>query len=104
MRKAYKRKGSEEQQSETRQAEAVIGLRLDKVDWRLLRHLTLHEHAVSAFMQVYKITRNLAPEYNRDDFVELFWLKSEEILERIENGDSAKDDLPRLLRTLYYDS
>jgi len=78
-----------------------LGLNFDEVDWRILGHLSPHEHGVSAFMQVYEISSNLAPEYNRDDFVEFFWLNPPEILERIQNGDCAKDDLPRLIKRFY---
>lgn len=78
-----------------------LGLHLDDVEWRLLGYLTPHEHGVAAFMQVYEIRSNLVPDYNKDDFVEFFWLKPHEILERIESGERTKDDLPRLIKLIY---
>lgn len=80
-----------------------LGLNLDNVDWKILGHLTPHEHGVAAFMQVYEIRSNLVPDYNKDDFVEFFWLKPHEILRRIESGEGTKDDLPRLINWIYYE-
>lgn len=78
-----------------------LGLCLDTVEWRDLGHLTPREHGVSAFMHVYEIRSNISPEYNRDDFVEFFWMSPHKILERIEAGDIAKDDLPKLIKLIY---
>ena len=58
-------------------------------------------HGVSAFMKAYKIYMDHTPAYNRNDFVEYFWLAPQELLERIQNGDRAKDDLPRLIKMFY---
>ena len=79
-----------------------LGLHLDAVVWRFLEHLTPHEHGVSAFMQVYEIRCNQVPDYNKDDFVEFFWLRPQEVLERVEGGDGAKDDLPRLIKSVCF--
>ena len=79
-----------------------LGLHLDEVEWRLLGHLTPHEHGMSSYMRGYEIRCNVAPDYNRDDFIEFFWLKPNEILERIESGDGAKDDLSRLVLMMYF--
>jgi isopentenyl-diphosphate delta-isomerase len=93
--------GEEYDEAFRRELQEELNLSLDEVDWKLLGHLTPHEHGVAAFMQVYEIRSNLVPDYNKDDFVEFFWLKPHEILERIENGDGAKDDLPRLIKLIY---
>lgn len=78
-----------------------LRLRLDEVDWRPLGHLTPHMHGVSAFMQVYEIRSELAPDYNKEDIVEFFWLTPQEVLQWIGNGDCAKDDLPKLIERFY---
>lgn len=57
---------------------------------------------VSAFMKVYRIFSDNTPAFNPDDFVEYFWLKPEEVLDRIANGDKAKDDLPILIKFFYF--
>lgn len=45
---------------------------------RLLGHLTPNKDGVSAHMNVYEIRREEAPDYNKKDFVEYFWLTPRE--------------------------
>lgn len=78
-----------------------LNLDLGQVDWRWLAHLSPYEHAVSMFMHVYEIRSDEAPTWNADDFVESHWLHPHEVLERIQQGDCAKGDLPLLIQRLY---
>jgi len=78
-----------------------LNLDLDAVCWRQLGKLTPHEDHVSAFMTVYEICTDASPQFNRDDFIEAFWLMPEEALARIEDGEFAKDDLPVLIRRFF---
>ncbi len=84
-----------------REVEEEINLKRGEVNGRLLGHLKPHEAGVSAFMHVYEIQLNETPDYNRDDFVESFWLKPADVLTKIEQGDVAKGDLPKLLQIFY---
>ena len=70
---------------------------LDDVDWRFIGHLTPHQHGMSAFMHMYEIHYSSVPDFNRDDFIEYYWLYPHEVVERLTNGDKSKDDLPRLV-------
>lgn len=72
-----------------------------KKPWTFLGHLTPHEHGVSAFMNIYEIQIAEAPEFNRDDFVEYYWLTPLELSERLERGDKAKGDLLKLVQRFY---
>ena len=83
-----------------RETQEEINLDLDIVPYILLGKLTPH-HDVSAFMNVYEIKREEAPDYNKDDFMEDFWLRPEQLLERIAQGEKAKSDLPKLVRMFY---
>jgi isopentenyl-diphosphate delta-isomerase len=74
---------------------------LQQVNYRELGHLSPQTHAVSAFMKVYEIKAETIPDYNREDFVEYYWLTPLEAIERIENGDPAKGDLPKLIHIFY---
>ena len=78
-------------------------LRIDvvKTPYRLLGYLTPHEHGVSAFMKVYEIMQDAAPDYNTDDFTEYFWLTPVEMLARIAAGEKTKSDLSKLVRMFY---
>ncbi len=84
-----------------RELKEELNLDLEQVHCRLLGHLTPYDDAVSMFMQVYEIQDNRTPEWNRDDFVEAFWLRPQEVLERIRRGEQAKDDLPKLIEIFY---
>lgn len=84
-----------------RELKEELGLDSDKISFHLLGHLTPPEHGVSAFMKVYEIKMDETPNYNRDDFVEYFWLTPKALFERIEKGEKAKDDLPKLVRIFY---
>lgn len=55
------------------------------------------QNNTSAFMQVYLIHTNDTPDYNKDDFIEYFWLKPEELLNRLNKGDKSKSDLPKII-------
>lgn len=72
-----------------------------RVPYRLLGYLTPAMHGVSAFMKVYEIMRDEAPDYNPDDFVEYSWLMPEELLYRLAAGEKAKSDLPKLVKIFY---
>ncbi|MGB3205756.1 MAG: NUDIX domain-containing protein [Crinalium sp.] len=87
---AFKRELSEE-----------LNMQVTQVDVRLMCYLTPYNHAVSAFMCVYEIRTDETPDYNKNDFIESFWLSPQQVLERLDQGERAKDDLPKLIRYLY---
>lgn len=72
-----------------------------KVPWKLLGKLTPHEHGVSAFMQVYEISTDATPNYNRDDFTEASWLLPEDLRMKLTGGEPAKSDLIKILDIFY---
>ncbi|OQA36191.1 MAG: Nudix hydrolase [Candidatus Dependentiae bacterium ADurb.Bin331] len=63
--------------------------------------LNPHQHNTSGFMQVYVLRTNSVPQFNPDDFVEYYWLTPHEFLQRVEQGDSCKSDLPKIIRHLF---
>ena len=46
-----------------RETEEEINLNIDDLPYRLLGHLTPHQHGVSAFMNVYEIRTEITPKY-----------------------------------------
>lgn len=78
-----------------------LNLDADTMPWKMIGHLTPGEHGVSAYMNVYEIRTDEVPSFNPDDFTEYYWLTSEELLQRITDGDGAKGDLPKLVRKFY---
>lgn len=80
-----------------REMQEEIGLNLADIVYEDLGILVPHKHGISAFMHVYRFSYNNVPPYNKNDFVEYFWLTPSELKERIRNGDPAKSDLPLVL-------
>jgi isopentenyldiphosphate isomerase len=78
-----------------------LNIDVSTVPLKLLGSLNPHQNSVSAFMKVYEISLDTTPNYNRDDFIESFWLTPEEVVEKIESGDKGKDDLIKLVRYFY---
>ncbi len=84
-----------------RETNEELNIDIDKVIYRLLGKLTPESDDVSAYMYVYEILLDEAPNYNPFDFVEYFWLTPDEALRRIRNGEKAKSDLPILIKKFY---
>ena len=93
--------GETYEQAFKRETKEELNLNVDDFSYKLLGHLTPHKHNVYVYQKVYEIRNDLVPDYNKDDFVEYFWLKPEELLERIAHGEKAKSDLPKLVRIFY---
>ena len=85
----------------SRETQEELRIDVAKTPYRFLRHLTPHEHGVSAFMNVYEITQDAAPDYNTDDFMEYFWLTPRDLLAWIASGEKTKSDLPKLIKIFY---
>ncbi|MEK7067756.1 MAG: NUDIX hydrolase [Patescibacteria group bacterium] len=84
-----------------REMQEELNIDISKVQAYLLGHLTPQKDGVSAYMNVYEVKMDKAPDYNKKDFVEYFWLTPKDIFERIANGDKTKDDLPTLIKIFY---
>lgn len=84
-----------------RELSEELNLDADKIEWKVLGNLTPTEHNVSAYMRVYEIETDSAPNFNPDDFTEYFWLSPTELFERIAQGDKTKGDLPKLVKIFY---
>ncbi|MBD2302985.1 NUDIX domain-containing protein [Nostoc sp. FACHB-87] len=84
-----------------RELKEELNLELDNVDFRLLGYLKPHQHHVSAFMKVYEIKLDDNPDYNKNDFVESFWLSPSNLIEWLNKGEPAKSDLIKLVQMFY---
>lgn len=94
---------SEESYEDAFKKEAMEELNLDitKVSYKILGKMAPHEDGTAAFITVYEIESDETPNYNRDDFGEHYWLTPQEILNRIEDGDTAKGNLLKILKKFY---
>lgn len=77
-----------------------LNIDTDTVRVRFLGKTTPRD-GVSCFQMNYEIESDEAPSYNPNDFIEYYWLKPEDVVRRVENGDVAKSSLVPLIR-LYY--
>ncbi|MBD2518286.1 NUDIX domain-containing protein [Nostoc sp. FACHB-973] len=84
-----------------RELEEELNLYLNMVNTQLLGYLTPHEYQVSAFMKVYEITLDCEPDYNKNDFIESFWLSPSDLIEWLNKGEPAKSDLIKLVQIFY---
>src|SRR3989344_4086915 len=78
-----------------------LNIDTDQAKVRLLGHLTPEKNGVSANMNVYEIKMDEPPDYNKNDFIEYFWLTPKALLEKIASGEKTKDDLPKLIDYFY---
>ncbi|MEK7623816.1 MAG: NUDIX hydrolase [Patescibacteria group bacterium] len=78
-----------------------LNINLDVTPALYLGYLVPHRDQVGAFMKVYELSMDEVPNYNKNDFIEYFWLTPEELLERIKEGVSAKYDLPIVVKRFY---
>ena len=84
-----------------RETEEELNIDTDKIPVRFLGQLTPQKDGVSAYMKVYEIKMDEPPDYNKNDFVEYFWLTPKALFERIIQGDKTKSDLPKLVKIFY---
>ncbi len=85
-----------------KEASEELNLDISMIPYRKLGTMTPLSDSVSAFITVYEVQSDETPNYNPDDFVEHYWLTPEEIIERIEDGDSPKGNLPKILKKFYF--
>lgn len=93
---------SGETYDQTFRRELMEELRLDAdaVGYKVLGKLSPAD-GVSAFMTVYEVEKEEAPDFNPRDFTEYFWLTPQALLQKIAAGDKSKEDLPKLVRKFY---
>jgi isopentenyldiphosphate isomerase len=84
-----------------KEAKEELNIDISLTSFRVLGKMTPHGDKTAAFITVFEIESDETPDYNRDDFSEHYWLTPQEILLRLENGDAAKGNLPKILRKFY---
>ena len=87
-----------------REAQEELGLDIRNISYTFHSYFSPIQHNVSCFMQTYEIFADEIPPFNKNDFSEYYWLYPQEILDRIEKGDTSKGDLPKLIKLMYLNS
>lgn len=70
------------------------------VSYQYLGSLNPYDHGTSAFMRVYVIKTDIVPAYNKEDFVEYYWLTPQALLDKLAAGEASKGDLPKIVCAL----
>ena len=60
-----------------------------------------HELGPASIVTAYEIQMDEAPLLNPHDFIEAYWLTPKEVLDRLAQGETSKEDLPRMIRHFY---
>ena len=84
-----------------RETQEELNIDIDKTPFRFLGHLTPLKDGVSAYENVYEVKMDETPNFNKNDFIEYFWLTPKALFERIANGEKTKNDLPKLVKIFY---
>jgi len=50
---------------------------------------------------VYEIKANEVPNYNQEDFSGFEWLSPQEVVDRFDDGEIGKEDIPEVIRLCY---
>ncbi len=95
--------GETYEQTFERELKEELNIEVSQCNPRLLGYLTPYTNDIHAFMKVWEIRQDEAPQYNPDDFTEYFWLTPAQLLARLEQGDASKGDLPKLVKIFYDD-
>ena len=83
-----------------REVEEELNINTDSIKWISKGKLTPND-GVSSFMKIYEIKLEEIKNYNKEDFIGYEWLHPAEVIAKIENGDKAKDDLPKIIKIFY---
>ncbi|WP_135228946.1 NUDIX hydrolase [Deinococcus fonticola] len=84
-----------------RETREELNLNVDDVPWWEIAYFSPFDTPLSAFMRVYEIRTDEAPDFKRDDFSGACWRSPRQLLHNIAAGDPAKGDLAELIRRCY---
>lgn len=93
--------GETYEQALIRETWEEVGVDLSQHKYRFLGKFVPKKDHSFCFSAIYEIDLEDVPDWNRDDFMEFFWLTPGEILQKIESGDSCKDSLIQVLERFY---
>lgn len=82
-----------------REAEEELRMIFNPADVQLL-HIFTPNAENPWFRGVFVYESNIAPEYNKDDFSEYYWMDSTELLQKLETGEPAKSSMLETVRAL----
>lgn len=92
--------GEDYQTAFIRETQEELNIDITKMTFKKIAQLAPSVHGTSAFMWVYIIYSDDTPPFNKEDFIEYYWMTPHEISIRLMNGDKAKGDLIPILKEI----
>ena len=85
-----------------RESKEEVNLDITKIAYREIAYLNPFKNNLSAFMKVYLITSTQSPKYNKNDFINFYWLTPYELISKLKiiPGKSDLHFLAELLKKL----
>ena len=96
----YAVSGESYEEAFKRELQEELNIDSDKIPYKI-KGIVKPSEGVHGFTLVYEIQTENTPKYNKNDFIDSFWISPEKLLKRIEEGDKAKGDLTILVKKLY---
>jgi len=84
-----------------KEASEEVGLDLTSIPFKEIGRFNPHTNEVHCFQRVYEINSNEVPNYNHDDFSGFEWLTPKEVIDRYEEGEIGKEDIPEVIKLCY---
>ncbi|NQV77047.1 MAG: NUDIX domain-containing protein [Lutibacter sp.] len=94
--------GETYKQAMIREIAEELNVDIISLPYRFIGTLTPQEGAI-CFIQVFElqVLNDFIIDYNKNDFSEYFWLSSQEIIDKINAGEKAKDSLIKIMKKFY---
>lgn len=83
-----------------REVQEELNLELDESKLEFLHKFSPRPDLPPYFRTVYLYRSNEVPNFNHDDFSEYYWMTSQELLDKLESGEPAKQSLKETIKYL----
>ena len=94
--------GETYEQAMIREVQEELNINILQLPYKFIGKLTPQEGAI-CFVEIFElqVPNDFIIDYNKDDFSEFFWLSPQEIIEKINNGEKAKESLIKIMKKFY---
>ena len=94
--------GETYEQAMIREVQEELNINILDLPYRFVGKLIPQEGAI-CFVEIFElqVPNDFIIDYNKDDFSEFFWLSPQEIIEKINNGEKAKESLIKIMKKFY---
>lgn len=94
------RSGETYEQALKREVQEELRINIDDYSYRCLGKLSAQD-GVFSFVTVYELELDFIPEFNTDDFEEMFWMVPVQLITKMTQGLQVRKSLPIWLKHFY---